>query len=155
MHLSRKTDYALRAIFHLAACADAQIPVSIREIAVANDVPRRFLENIMLEMKEAGWVRSLPGRDGGYLLAKSPDQLTMGEVVRHFDGVLAPIGCVSVNHYLPCSQEPRCRFRRILLEIRNYTAKLMDSATISSMMNETPVSRGEVFEDAMVGGLGI
>ena len=126
MKLSRKSDYALRALFGLVA-NDTKAPVSIRELAETHDVPKRFLEQIMLELKSKGWVRSVPGRDGGFVLAKEPHEITMGEVVRHFDGILAPIACVSTTHYEPCSQESVCRFRRVLLDIRNYTARRMES----------------------------
>lgn len=154
MKLSRKSDYALRAIFHLAGVGDDK-PVSVKELAETNNVPRRFLENIMLEMKAAGWVKSVAGRDGGYSLARSPEELTMGEIVRHFDGVLAPIGCVSVTNYIPCSQESRCRFRRVLMEIRNNTVRLMEGSSIASIMASHPVKNDEVFGEAFMGGLGI
>lgn len=154
MKLSRKTDYALRAIFDLAEQPSAQ-PISIRTLAERNEIPKRFLEQIMLELRELGWVRSVAGRDGGYLLAVDPNELTMGQVVRHFDGILAPVWCVSVTNYEPCSQENRCRFRRILLEIRNYTARIMDNATIARTLASSPVSRQEVFSDQLMGGLGI
>lgn len=74
----------------------------------------------MLDLKAQGWVKSLAGIRGGYVLAKKPEKITMGEVVRHFDGILAPIGCVSVTGYERCSQEPVCKFRRIFLDARNY-----------------------------------
>jgi Rrf2 family protein len=154
MKLSRKSDYALRALFGLIA-SDGKTPVSIRELAEKHDVPKRFLEQIMLELKSRGWVRSIPGRDGGFVLAKKPDEITMGEVVRHFDGVLAPIGCVSTTHYEPCSQEPVCRFRRVLLDIRNYTARRMDAATLAAVYAGPVVTREEVFSAEFVGGEGI
>ena len=154
MKLSRKTDYALRALFTLVQ-EYGRGPMSIRELAERNDVPKRFLEHIMLEMKQQGWVVSLPGRDGGYVLGKGPDQITMGQVVRHFDGLLAPIGCVSVMHHEGCSQEGACRFRRVLLDVRNYTARAMDRATLASVMLVSPVSRAEVFDESLVGGAGI
>lgn len=154
MKLSKKSDYALRAIFHMTSI-EKDTPISIRELARQNDIPRRFLENIMLELKEAGVVRSIAGRDGGYVLEKPADSLTMGEIVRRFDGILAPIGCVSVSDHEPCSQEGRCRFRRILLEIRDYTARRMDGVTIASIMSYEPVSRAEIFSDELIEGLGI
>lgn len=104
MKLSRKSDYALRALFTLVECR-GQGPVPIRELAELNDVPRRFLEQIMLELKSIGMVRSIPGRIGGFELGRPPEQITMGQVVRHFDGQLAPIACVSSTHYEACSQE--------------------------------------------------
>jgi Rrf2 family protein len=154
MKVSRKSDYALRALFGLIA-SDRKSPVSIRELAERYDVPRRFLEQIMLELKSKGWVRSIAGRDGGFVLAKRPDEITMGEVVRHFDGVLAPISCVSTTHYEPCTQEPVCRFRRVLLDIRNYTARRMDSATLADVYEQPIVTREEVFSFEFVGGDGI
>src|SRR5580704_16763602 len=154
MKVSRKSDYALRALFGLIA-SDGKSPVSIRELAERYDVPRRFLEQIMLELKSKGWVRSIAGRDGGFVLAKRPDEITMGEVVRHFDGVLAPISCVSTTHYERCTQESVCRFRRVLLDIRNHTARLMDQATLAAVIAGAPVKREEVFSDDLVSGAGI
>jgi len=154
MRLSKKADYALRALFTLVE-HHGRGPIPIRELARRNDVPKRFLEHIMLELKQEGWVKSLPGRDGGYALARSPERITMGQVVRHFDGIMAPIGCVSVAQYARCSQESLCRFRRILLEIRNLTVKIMDQATLASVFSGTPVTRAEVFDDALIEGAGI
>lgn len=146
MKLSRKSDYALRALLTLGD-RYGEGPISIRELAERNDVPQRFLEQIMLDMKKLGWVSSVAGRIGGFQLAKRPDEITMGQVVRHFDGVLAPIACVSSTHYESCSQEAHCRFRRVLLEIRNYTSKLMDQATLAKVMIGAPVQREEVFSN--------
>ena len=154
MKLSMKTDYALRALFTLVEHYGGG-PIPIRELARRNDVPKRFLEHIMLEMKAKGWVDSTAGKYGGYLLAKSPEKITMGEVVRHFDGVLAPIACVSVAHYKRCSQESVCRFRRILLDARNYAARLMDRATLTTVFQGMPVQTYEVFAQEYVGGAGI
>jgi Rrf2 family protein len=149
VRLSSKTDYALRALVHLVDHYRSA-PVSIREIAHSNAIPRRFLEQIMLDLKRKGLVKSVPGRNGGYVLGKPPGQITMGEVVRHFDGVLAPVGCVSVTDYQPCTEQPTCRFRRVLLDIRNYTAKLMDAMTLEDVAKERPVDRNEVFLDGDV-----
>ncbi|MGE0606835.1 MAG: Rrf2 family transcriptional regulator [Pirellulales bacterium] len=154
MKLSRRSDYALRALFSLAD-RYRQGPLSIRELAEHNDIPRRFLEQIMLDLKGKGWVRSLAGRDGGFELAVSPEELTMGQVVRLFDGVLSPIGCVSVTDYEACTQESHCRFRRVLLEIRNFTSHLMEKATLARVMRGEPVRRDEVFQAAFIAGDGI
>ena len=146
MKLSRKTDYALHALFTLVA-ENGGAPVPVRELAERNDAPKRFLEQILLEMKAAGWVESLPGKNGGYRLACAPAQITMGQVIRKFDGVLAPIGCVSVKRYEACSQEANCRFRRVLLDARNYVAELMDRADLESVFQGQIVSTAEVFAD--------
>ena len=130
-------------------------PVSNRELAVANDIPSGFLQQIMLELKECGWVSSIPGRDGGYVLAVAPDALSMGQVVRRFDGVLAPIGCVSITHYEPCSQEARCSFRRVLLGVRNHTARQLDQTTLAELVLGRPALNEEVFAPEFIDGAGI
>lgn len=157
MRLSAKSDYALRALFHLAELfrGESTPPLSIRILAEKNDIPRRFLEQIMIDLRQMGWVKSVPGRDGGFILGKPPEQITMGEVVRHFDEILAPIDCVSQSHYKPCSQEPKCRFRRVLLEIRNTTAAVMDQATLAKVVAAKTVTREEVMGDEFIDGAGI
>ena len=154
MRVSKKTDYALRALFTLVDHFGGG-PIPIRELARRNDVPKKFLEHIMLSLKERGWARSLPGLRGGYELAKAPDRITMGQVVRHFDGLTAPIGCVSVAGYARCSQEPVCRFRRVFLDARNYTANLMDRTTLADVSKGAPVTRPEVFARGFSEGEGI
>jgi Rrf2 family protein len=154
MKISMKTDYALRVLFTLVEHY-GRGPIPIRELARRNEVPKRFLEHIMLEMKSQGWVRSTMGKQGGYILAKSPDEITAGEVVRHFDGVLAPIGCVSVRHYEHCDQRPVCRFRQLFLDVRNYAAKLMDNATLGSIFQGVAVTEEKLFEKQFIDGEGI
>jgi Rrf2 family protein len=154
MKLSMKADYALRALFTLVEHYGRQA-IPIRELARRNEVPKRFLEHIMLDMKARGWVKSVSGRYGGYVLAKSPENITMGQIVRHFDGVLAPISCVSVTQYARCTQEPVCRFRRVLLEIRNATAAAMDSATLAAVHKGKPVTAQEVFAEEFTFAAGI
>lgn len=143
MRVSKKTDYALRALCTLAEHY-GRGPIPIRELARRNDVPKKFLEQIMLALKERGWVDSAAGVRGGYILAKLPEKITLGEVIRHFDGILAPIECVSVTGYVRCSQEPVCRFRRAFLDARNYVAGLMDHLTLAQIIQATPVSEPEV-----------
>ena len=154
MRVSKKTDYALRALFTLIDHYGSG-PIPIRELARRNDVPKKFLEQIMLALKQRGWVDSLAGLRGGYRLAKAPDQITLGEVVRHFDGILAPIECVSVAGYKRCTQEPVCRFRRVFLDVRNYVAGLMDRATLAEVAKGLPVAKREVFVPEFMGGAGI
>lgn len=143
MKVSRKTDYALRALFTLVDHYGG-VPIPIRELARRNDVPKRFLEQIMLDLKAQGWVESVAGVRGGYVLGKRPDRITMGEVVRFFDGILAPINCVSVTAYERCSQEPVCRFRRVFLDARNYVAGIMDRATLADVAKALPVTAREL-----------
>jgi Rrf2 family protein len=145
MKISKKTDYALRVLFTLVEHY-GRGPIPIRELARRNEVPKSFLEHILLELKSQNWVDSVPGRKGGYVLAQNPEKITMGQVVRYFDGVLAPIRCVSVTDYERCGQEPVCRFRRVFLQIRNKTAEIMDGVTLASVYAGKPVSIEEVFK---------
>ncbi len=154
MKVSKKTDYALRVLFTLVEHY-GRGPIPIRELARRNEVPKRFLEHILLDLKSQGWVDSLPGKTGGYLLAQKPEKISMGQVVRHLDSIVAPINCVSVKQYERCSQEPVCRFRRVFLQIRNDTAKLMDNATLASVFSGKPVAQHEVFDEMLMGGAGI
>ena len=153
MRVSKKTDYALRALFTLVDHYGGA-PIPIRELARRNDIPKRFLEQIMLDLKTQGWVKSMAGLRGGYVLSKNPAKITMGEVVRHFDGILAPIGCVSVTAYKRCSQEPVCRFRRVFLDARNYVTGVMERATLAEVAKGSPVSKQEVYT-VFIGGDGI
>ena len=154
MKVSMKTDYALRVLFTLVEHY-RRGPIPIRELARRNDVPKRFLEHIMLDMKAQGWVKSRMGKQGGYVLARSPGKITAGEVIRHFDGVLSPIGCVSAEQYEPCNQESVCRFRRLFLDVRNFSARLMDRATLKAVFEGQPVTDEEVFKMELTGGAGI
>src|ERR1700679_1951992 len=143
MWVSKKTDYALRVLFTLVDHFGGT-PIPIRELARRNDVPKRFLEQILLDCKTQGGVSSTAGIRGGYLLAKKPAKITMGEVVRHFDGILAPIDCVSVAGYKRCSQESVCRFRRVFFDARNYAAGIMDRATLADVAKGLPLTTQEV-----------
>lgn len=154
MKVSKKSDYALRVLFSLVEHY-GRGPVSIRELALRNDVPKRFLEHILLDLKSQGWVSSVPGKYGGYVLAQDPSMIRMGQIVRFFDNLLAPINCVSVSQYEKCSQEVDCRFRRVFLQIRNDTTRLMDDSTLASVYTGKPVLPQEVFDEALMGGAGI
>jgi Rrf2 family protein len=154
MKLSKKTDYALRVLFSLMDHR-GEGPVSMSHLAKSNDVPKRFLEHIMLDLKEQGWVASSPGCKGGYELAQTPDRITLGQVVRHFDGLMAPIGCLSMTRNEHCTQSYRCRFRRVLLEIRNHAAHLLDNTTLAQIADNKPVAEHEVFALELLAGDGI
>ena len=154
MKLSSRTDYALRALFTLVE-ANGQALVSTRQLAERNDIPKKFLEQILTEMKQQGWIESVTGKHGGYRLGRPSGQITMGEVIRHFDGILAPIACVSATGYKCCSQEKTCRFRRLLLDIRNDIAHSMDSSTLEAVFKAEPVARDEVFKESLIYGAGI
>lgn len=140
MKISNKTDYALLALFTLLEVPDGK-PISAREISARNKIPLKFLEHILREMKEQGWVESVSGKYGGYLLARKPGKISIGEVVRHFDGLLGPSPCVSVScQEGTCPHESTCRFRWLFQDIQSYAIKLLDSSTLESVAKGPPSS---------------
>jgi Rrf2 family protein len=154
MKISVKTDYALRALFTLVEHY-GRGPIPIGELARRNEIPKKFLEHIMLDLKSQGWVQSVMGKQGGYVLAKDPAKITAGQVVRYFDGILAPINCVSISHPQKCTQEPVCRMRRLFLDVRNDIVKFMDHTTLKMIYQGTPVSRTEIYAPELLHGAGI
>src|ERR1700759_1268319 len=103
--VSMKARYALRALYALAA-DDARAPTLIADLAERERIPRKFLEAILLELRNAGILQSKKGKGGGYALARPPAEITIGQIMRAIDGPLAPVSCVSERAYTPCAECP-------------------------------------------------
>lgn len=132
--ISQKARYALRALLYLAARDDAK-PVGIAEIAEAEKLPRKFLEQILLELKKPGIVRSHRGRQGGYSLGRPAKDISFADVLRVTDGPLALSPCVSVMAYQPCEDcfdEAVCAIRKALLAARDSTAQILESRNLAT-----------------------
>src|SRR6202012_3713837 len=132
--LSQKSHYALRALLVLAGRSDGQ-PVQIAEIADAANIPKKFLEQILLELKKTGIVRSHRGRSGGYSLGRQPKDISFADVLRVTDGPLALSPCVSVMAYRPCDDcfdEAVCAIRKALLAARDATAEILESRNLAT-----------------------
>ena len=132
--LSQKGRYALHALIVLAQ-HDGEDPMMIADIAEEAGVPRKFLEQILLELRKRGILRSLRGRAGGYALAKAPKDISFADIIRVTDGPLALAPCVSVTAYHrceDCEDEKTCAIRRVLLEARDATAAVLESKTLES-----------------------
>ncbi|GJQ22327.1 MAG: Rrf2 family transcriptional regulator [Planctomycetia bacterium] len=132
MKLSKKSDYALRAIIYLSMHYNKGA-IQIREISANEKIPQKFLENILLVLRKAGILNSKIGLKGGYELARSPDLITLGEVIRALDGAIAPVDCVSKISYKPCSEEVTCVIRGVMLDIRNAITDVLDRMTFADM----------------------
>jgi Rrf2 family protein len=133
--LSRKARYALRAL-HALTADEARGPVLIAELAERERIPRKFLELILLELRNAGILRSKKGKGGGYALARAPEQITLGQVIRVIDGPLAPIPCVSERAYMRCEEcvdEESCGTRMVMKEVRDAIAKILDGTTLADV----------------------
>ena len=131
MKLTTKSEYALLALLYLARRSDGF--VSVETIANARGIPPLFLEQILLILKRARYVRSLKGRNGGYALARSPQQITLAEIIRLFDGALAPTESVSTYFYEPTPIEKEEKLIRIFKGIRDYIADTLESTTLADI----------------------
>jgi Rrf2 family protein len=130
--LSRKARHALRALYALTAHADRG-PMLIADLAEQEKLPRKFLEAILLELKNGGILQSKKGKGGGYALARAPEQILIGDVIRIIDGPLAPIPCVSEKAYVRCSDCPdegACGTRLVMKKVRDAIADIVDHTTL-------------------------
>lgn len=143
--LSQQSRYALKALFFLAQ-QNSERPVPAVEIAAASNVPRKFLEAILLDLKIAGIIHSTRGKAGGYTLARSPEHITFGEVIRVTDGPLALIHCASRRFYrkcLDCPDEAACALRRVMVEARDQLAAVLDHRTLADAIGGDPAIDGD------------
>jgi len=143
MKLTKRGEYGLKALIDLAALDDPQAATQIKDIARRQQIPVKFLEQILLTLKNAGVLRSRAGLGGGYYLAKPPAEITLGQVVRLLDGPLAPIPCVSQMAYerCVCADEATCGLRLAMLDVRNAIAAILDQTTLADV--STRVERAQ------------
>lgn len=109
--------------------------VRIQQISKKQNIPKRFLEQILNDLKSARIVESKRGVSGGYRLRRRPEQITLAEIVRHIEGPLAPVSCVSEKYYEKCScpDESRCAIRSIMKQVRDDIVKVMESTTLANL----------------------
>lgn len=140
MKLSKKGEYALRSLIDLGIASEMKRSlVQVAELADVEQLPIKFLEQIMQALKEAGFVESVRGKFGGYRLAKPAREIPIGHVVRLIDGPLAPIGCVSQSAYEKCTcpDEAHCGLRMLMLDVRNAIAGILDRYTLADVVEVT------------------
>jgi len=134
--LSKKTRYAMLALAKLAK-EYGNGPLLISEIASSQQIPQRFLENILLELKKMGILGSRLGKTGGYFLIKKPNEVNLEDIVRHFEGSLAMLYCISEKSYQPCEfckKEDVCKIRDVFKDIRDYTLTVLSKTTIDQLI---------------------
>jgi Rrf2 family protein len=146
MKLTKRGEYGLKALIDLASQEDSQTATQIKDIAQRQQIPVKFLEQILLTLKNTGILRSRAGLGGGYYLAKDPSEITLGQVVRILDGPLAPIPCVSQMAYerCVCADEASCGLRLAMLDVRNAIADILDKTTLADV--STRVERAQQAE---------
>lgn len=140
MKLSKRGEYALRALIDLGIAQELGRPLlRISEFVEKEKLPEKFLVQILLQMREAGFVESKRGKLGGYSLARPMDSINFGQVVRLIDGPLAPIACCSQTAYerCTCPDEAHCGLRMLMMDVRNAIADILDRYTLADIVGIT------------------
>ena len=136
MKLSVRGEYALRALTVLALdYLEDDSVVPIQQISVRQNIPRRFLEQILNDLRSAGIVESKRGVAGGYRLRLPPDRITLARVIRHIEGPLAPVSCVSEQFYEKCTcpDEKLCGIRSVMQDVRGAIVKILEEVTLAQL----------------------
>jgi len=141
MKITYRGDYALKAILDLALNSGKLI--TIHDLAKHTDIPVKFLEQVLLDLKQGGFVESKRGKIGGYLLAKHPSQIKLGEVIRFIDGPIEPIGCVGAK-YSGCADTYSCVFRKVWSQVAQATSAIVDHITFEDLASQTTQSKQEL-----------
>jgi Rrf2 family protein len=134
--LQKKSKYAIRALLALAQRPE-QEPVLIAELAAQERIPKKFLEFILLVLRNKGILQSKRGRGGGYFLGRKPEAISLGEVIRALDGPLAPVPCVSHTAYRKCDEcedELTCGIRAVMNDVRDATAAIFDRESLADIL---------------------
>ena len=140
MKVSKRGEYALRALIDLGIAAELGHPMlRAQEIVARENLPKGFLDQILMQLRKAGYIGTKRGKHGGYFLDKPMDSITLGQVVRLIDGPLAPIRCVSQSKYEKCScpDENTCGLRMIMLDLRNSVADILDRHTLAETVRKS------------------
>jgi Rrf2 family protein len=134
MKLSLRGEYALRALLVLGLNYRQPV-VRVQTISDQQNIPKRFLEQILNDLKSAGLVESKRGVAGGYRLARRPEEIPLASIIRHIEGALAPVSCVSEQFYEKCScpDESRCAIRSVMKEVREAVVKIMERVTVAEL----------------------
>ncbi|MCP3891374.1 MAG: Rrf2 family transcriptional regulator [Desulfobulbaceae bacterium] len=134
MHISHKTDYSLKIILHLSGTyPDTD---QIKQIAESQDIPRKFLEQVLLLLKKGGFLLSKLGPKGGYFLARAPEEISVGEVVRFVEGPIHPISCIAEGLEESCSFASACVFRDIWVEVEDAISDIIDNITFKELLEK-------------------
>src|SRR3989338_3329951 len=134
MHITYKGDYALKTVLDLALHYGSGL-VTIHDLAKRIDAPLKFLEQVLLDLKRGGFVESRRGKVGGYLLARPPARIKLGEVVRFIDGPIEPIACVE-KKYSGCNDLYKCVFRKIWQDVAQVTSNIIDNLSLEDLVEQ-------------------
>ncbi len=133
MKITYKGDYSLKTMLDLAMHYNKGV-LPIQELAKKGDIPNKFLEQILLTLKKGGFVGSKRGIDGGYFLARPPETITVGEVIRFIEGSIEPIACAGKKKYEKCQDFPYCVFKDIWSQVYTATSLVVDTITFAELL---------------------
>ena len=134
--LTNKGKYGLKAMVYLASIEVGET-VQVADVAERNSIPKKFLDTILLDLRNAGMLRSKKGPGGGYALAKLARDISLGSIVRTLDGPLAPIGCASRTAFQPCddcADLDTCPVRLIMTDVRDAMSRVLDTTTLADLL---------------------
>ncbi|MEA3209403.1 MAG: hypothetical protein QOE70_2460 [Chthoniobacter sp.] len=140
MKITKRGEYALRALIDFGIAHELGRPLlKVGELVEKERLPVKFLEQILTQLREAGYIETKRGKNGGYFLAKPPKEIRFGQVIRLIDGPLAPIACVSQTAYerCTCPDEDHCGLRMLMMDVRNAIARILDRYVLADVVEIT------------------
>jgi Rrf2 family protein len=144
--ISKKTIYAFKALIHLAGTPSGQ-PVLIADLARDENIPKKFLEFILLSLRKGGLLQSRVGKGGGYTLALPTNRITVGSIVRILEGDLAPVQCLSTTNYARCEEcrdEATCGIRLTMADVNLALSTVLDGLTLADMVERSEAARNKI-----------
>ena len=138
MKISRKGEYALKALIELAINHNKGMPVTlINEVAERKGIPPKYLEHILLSLKNAGILEAKRGVGGGYSLSRPPENISLGEIIRVVEGPLVPVNCLSTDDHATCPDESSCGLYSVMLEVSNAVSNIFDNTSLKEVASRT------------------
>lgn len=149
MQISHKTDYSLKVILYLSDIYPGKM-AQIKQIAESQDIPKKFLEQVLLFLKKGGFVLSKQGPKGGYYLSRAPKEILLGEVIRFVEGPTHPISCIAPGMEESCSFAASCIFRDIWIEVEDAISGVIDSVTFQDLLERDYEKRSKLVLDYQI-----
>ena len=138
MKITRKGEYALKALIELAIDHDRGNTITlINDVARRKRIPQKYLEQILLNLRNAGILVSKRGVGGGYSLSRSPENISLGEIIRTVEGSLSPVNCVSIGSHVNCPEESSCGLYSVMLEVRDAVSSVLDNTSLKDVARRT------------------
>ncbi|MBU0462723.1 MAG: Rrf2 family transcriptional regulator [Proteobacteria bacterium] len=135
MQISYKTDYALKVILHLSGNYPRKMD-HIKDIAKKQDIPKKFLEQVLLSLKKGGFVMSKKGPNGGYFLKMPPEDISIGDIIKYMNGFISPISCIEPGNETNCEFSSFCVFKPVFCEVENAILNIIDNKNFKDLLIE-------------------